>query len=253
MSRPLVCHVVAGFPSSQDCVSLMKGFYDAGVSAIEVQIPFSDPIADGETIMSANDRAIAQGMTTRESFELVKKARSQGVKCKIYIMSYLQKINHFGYKDFADLAKQAQVNGFIVPDLPVDTEEYRKLETAASEVGIDIIPVLSPGMSSDRLSMILDTNPPTVYLTSRSGITGTTYNAASNLKDVSMEVKNKAQSQIIIGFGIADEADVDNALEYGDMAVVGSAIVRAVNSGGITQALELVARLAGISAKEVNV
>lgn len=243
MSRPLACHVVAGFPDSQDCVALMKGFSKAGVSVVEVQIPFSDPIADGETIMSANDTAIELGMTTRDSFKLIQTARSEGVSCKIYVMTYVQKIYHLGYAEFTKLAKAAGVDGFIVPDLPVDSEEYDNLQAAAKNAGIGIIPVLSPGMAKKRLTMILDTKPSVVYLTSRSGITGTSYSAAINLREVSVEIRKKTQSQIIIGFGIASEADVTNALEYGDMAVVGSALVRAVNEGGVAKALLLVNQL----------
>jgi tryptophan synthase alpha chain len=243
MSRQLACHVVAGYPNSKDCVALMVGFARAGASVIEVQIPFSDPIADGETIMFANDRAIEQGMTTNDSFKLIKQARTEGVDCKIYVMTYLQKINHLGFKEFTELAKEAKVDGFIVPDLPVDTEEYKRLEDLVKPLGLIIVPVLSPGMAANRLSMILDTKPPVVYLTSRSGITGKEYNAAANLRDVSREIRARSNSQIIIGFGIRNANDVTDALEYGDMAVVGSALVKAVNEGGVNQALMLVNQL----------
>src|SRR5256885_530537 len=91
MNKSLVCHVVAGYPSPKECLQLLFGMQAIGVEAIEVQIPFSDPIADGETIMEANDAALNGGITTAKSFELIKTARQRGLETDLYIMSYLQK------------------------------------------------------------------------------------------------------------------------------------------------------------------
>ncbi len=102
----IMTHVVAGYPSFDKCIELMRGMEKAGVGMIEVQIPFSDPIADGETIMLANDVALSRGMTTEKSFALIAEA---GLKIDVYVMSYFQKISHFGIDEFCSSA--ARVGG----------------------------------------------------------------------------------------------------------------------------------------------
>ena len=131
----LVCHVVAGYPDTEACLELMKGMDKAGVKAIEVQVPFSDPIADGETIMRANDVALEQGMTTKGSFALIHEARRQGVTCDIYVMSYMQKVQHAGLEAFCDEVQACGAKGLILPDLPYDSPEYKHLAVAAGNLG----------------------------------------------------------------------------------------------------------------------
>src|SRR4051812_41007603 len=121
MSRPLMCHVVAGYPDKEGCLRLLRGMQQLGVAAIEVQIPFSDPIADGETIMRANDIALANGITTANSFELIETVRKSAAGADLYIMSYLQKVRHFGLSEFCKRASTAGVKGLIIPDLPYDS------------------------------------------------------------------------------------------------------------------------------------
>ncbi len=233
----LMCHVVAGFPEADTCLELIRGLDKAGAAAIEVQIPFSDPIADGETIMRANDVALEGGMTTAGSFELIKEA---GVNADVYIMSYIQKILHFGFKEFCEAATKCGAKGLIIPDLPYDTPEHEDLIVLARNLELELVPVLSPGMPEKRLAGALKFNPKTIYVTSRRGITGNEYAGTEELARFVSDIRNKSDARVMIGFGIASANDVSDALKLGDIAVVGSAIIKRLQESGLKGTLDYV-------------
>ncbi len=240
MSKPLMCHVVAGYPDANTCLQLMKGLQQAGAAAIEVQIPFSDPIADGETIMRANDTALEAGMTTAGSFDLMDEARRQGVDSDIYIMSYVQKVLHFGFEEFCGRAKQAGAEGLIIPDLPHESPEYGRLASLAGDNGLELVPVLSPGMPEDRLVVLLQAAPGHVYVTSQRGITGNEYAGNEELKRLVSEIRRQSKATVMIGFGIATPQDVSDVLETGDVAVVGSAIIKRLQGSDVAGTIDYV-------------
>lgn len=245
MINKLMCHVVAGYPDQKSCIKLMQSMDQSGVAAIEVQIPFSDPIADGATIMYANDIAVSNGITVKESFELISQARRLDFRCELIVMSYFQKVQSFGIEKFCEVAKLNKVGGFIIPDLPFDTPEYDELKKISTQKGIQIIPVVSPGMVQDRLEIIMKSKPKMIYVTSQKGITGNQFTESRQLKEVVENIRQVTPaSEIMIGFGISTPHDVREALSIGDLAVVGSAIVRKIDSSGISGAISLVKTLA---------
>lgn len=251
MSNQIMCHVVAGYPTYDDCLQLMKRMDKAGVCAIEVQIPFSDPIADGETIMYANDVAVEAGISIRQSFELIREARQHRVSCDIKVMSYFQKVNRLGLKKFCQEAKSAGVSGLIIPDLPYDTPEYSELASYANAQGIEIIPVVSPGMSQNRLSDILGSVPKAIYVTSQRGITGNSFEDNEQLNSLIKQIRSEpSDPQIMVGFGISNLSDVRQALQIADLAVVGSAVIRQVQFSGIDGAADFIKNL--VTGKAVN-
>src|SRR5665213_2442951 len=202
MSKAIMCHVVAGFPDEKASLQMLVGLSRSGVSAIEVQIPFSDPIADGETIMRANDVAIEGGTTTAKSFDLIQQARQQGVDTDIYIMSYMQKILHYGLEAFCQQAADCSVKGLIVPDLPYDSPEFDSLHDLLRGK-LEIVPVVSPGMSDSRLQAILAFQPKALYVTSQRGITGNKYSPADQLEQIVSNIRQHSEAKIMIGFGIS--------------------------------------------------
>jgi tryptophan synthase alpha chain len=239
MSKPLMCHVVAGYPDRSGCLELIRGLAGAGVAAIEVQVPFSDPIADGETIMRANDQALAGGMTTAGSFELIREA---GVSCDVYVMSYLQKVYRFGPQEFCDEARKSGVKGLIVPDMPYDSPDCTELKKLAGS--LELVPVLSPGMPGKRLDDILKAGPASVYVTSQRGITGNAYHGGGELEQLVKIIREKSEARIMIGFGISMPQDVGDALKLGDLAVIGSALIKRFQESGQARVLDLVKELA---------
>ncbi|HEX5797423.1 MAG TPA: tryptophan synthase subunit alpha [Candidatus Saccharimonadales bacterium] len=246
MKNKLMAHVVAGYPSEEDCIELMLGMEELGVGIIEVQIPFSDPIADGETIMRANDVALDGGMDTKSSFDMLRKARSRGLAAEIYIMSYIQKLNSLGMETFCENAARAGAKGLIVPDLPFDSPEYKALLKTTNKHSLELVPVVSPGMSEKRLSGALNDSPGLVYLTSIKGITGSKLQAGSELDELCKQIRRLApQAELAVGFGVRDAKDVKQMLKMADMVVVGSAVIRRIKSSGVRGGLELIKQLVG--------
>jgi tryptophan synthase alpha chain len=243
MNRAVMCHVVAGYPDPKTCLQLMRGMHDSGVAAIEVQIPFSDPIADGEIIMQANDVALSGGMTTAGSFALIRKARQAGVDADLYVMSYMQKVLHFGLPEFCEQAASCGVKGLIIPDLPYDTEEFTSLHKHAAGQNLTLVPVVSPGMSPIRLEALLAFDPPVIYVTSQRGITGNEYGGGQQLQQLVTTIKERSKATIMIGFGISTSEDVQQAFTVGDVAVVGSAVIQKLRDQGPDAALNLVRAL----------
>jgi tryptophan synthase alpha subunit len=235
--------MVAGFPTEGACLELVTGLLKLPITALEIQIPFSDPIADGEAIMEANDVALRNGMTILASFALIKKIRKTGFTADIFIMSYAQKIQHYGFDLFCAEAAKSNVKGFIVPDLPFDSEDFQNLKMSASDHKIELVPVLSPGMSKERLDRVLSNVPSSVYLTSRKGITGNEYAVSEDLKLIAKKIKSIPDIRLMIGFGITSSQNVNDALTLGDIAIVGSAIVRSLQSNGVLSTISYIESL----------
>lgn len=238
MKNKLMCHVVAGYPSEKECVDLMLGMQKAGIRTIEVQIPFSDPIADGETIMIANDKALASGMTTQKSFDLIKTARKSGLEADIYIMSYSQKLISFGTASFCEQAKSVGVKGLIIPDLPIEAEEYSVLKKQTDLYNMEIVPVVSPGAEKERLKNSLDSAGSLIYLTTVKGITGNKLRLNKSLEQIAKEIKKqRPDAKLAIGFGVQTKEDIREVLDIADIAVVGSAAIRHIDKGGVKEGL----------------
>lgn len=240
----LMCHVVAGYPSADECIDLMLAMQKAGVEIIEVQIPFSDPIADGPTIMKANDVALGSGMTIRNSFEMIKKARERGLTKDVYIMSYVQKLIHSGIEDFCRRAAKVDAAGLIIPDLPFDSPEYETLIKAAQKNSLRIVPVISPGIGKERLDFDLSHDSPLVYITSMKGITGNRLTVTHELAELCDSVRSLSpESVLAIGFGVQNRKDVEQVLKIADIAVVGSSVIKKINESGISGASEFIGNL----------
>ncbi len=227
----LMTHVVAGYPSVNACLDLLVGMDTLGVQDIEIQIPFSDPSADGPTIMKANDIALGLGMTIETSFQLVADARARGVTARLHIMTYINKLFYVGIKKFCERAAQRGVSGFVIPDLTLGSLEYKEFIDSSKSLGLAFLPVLSPGMDEDRLIQLTMDADEMVYLTSTHGITGNSLRLDKNLSQAVDSIRAKRPDiKIALGFGIRSADDVRRALELADCAVVGSAIIDAIMS-----------------------
>lgn len=240
-------HVVAGFPTKDACLELLLGMQSAGVDRVEVQIPFSDPSADGPTIMQANDVALGNNMTIDEVFKLIKAAKKQGLTVPVYIMSYVNKVYHYGLKRFCERTVKSGVSGFIIPDLVPGSSEHSECAALCLQYGLELIPVLSPGMTIERLNQYNLVDAAIVYVTSTKGITGKSLTIHDDLNGTIDAIRSLSKCKIALGFGIRTIEDVDRALTVADIAVIGSEVIRVVEQKGVESAVELVADLVGKS------
>jgi tryptophan synthase alpha chain len=245
MKHKLMTHVIAGYPSEAECIELMLGMQNAGVFAIEVQIPFSDPSADGSTIMKANDIALLNGTTTVKCFEMIGTARTKGLNCPIFVMSYANKLFSYGFENFCGLAKKHEVEGLIIPDLPYDSPEYRRLHNICSELNLGLVLVISPGMSDERLASFRLKSCKLVYMTSMHGITGKEFSVREDLINFAITIRAKSDCHIALGFGIRNKDHVKAALDIADIAVIGSETIRIIEKKGTSEAIKFVGQLTG--------
>ena len=235
MKTKIMTHVVAGYPTRDACMKLLKDMQNAGVYAVEVQIPFSDPGADGEVIMMANDIALQKGMTTVGAFKMISEVRQDGLSIPLYVMTYLNKPFSYGLKKFCDDAHKAGVTGLIIPDMPPNTKEHHEITMYCKKLKLELVPVLSPAMMRDSLEAYNLKDAEIVYLTSTEGITGKKFNADISLEPVTSYIRSLSTCQIALGFGIRSVEDVRNALQVADIAVIGSEVMRIINQKGASQ------------------
>ena len=210
--KPFMTHIVAGYPNIETSKQMLEFMIAEKVSAIEIQIPFSDPSADGPILMRANEHAVNHGNGRNQVLELIESVDFKDTTC--LIMCYYQSLF---YSDTADFIRQAidkGCDGFIVPDLPFDSLDMHSLIADNPDLKTRIIPVVSPGISRERLNLLSQTlAPEIIYLTARPGTTGLDTAFSDSLRRTSKEI-NQAfpDAKLAIGFGIKSSADARQVL-----------------------------------------
>ncbi|MCD1617582.1 tryptophan synthase subunit alpha [Salipiger marinus] len=227
--KAFVSYVMAGDPDYDASLAVVKGLPGAGVDIIELGLPFTDPMADGETIQLAGQRALAGGMTLERTLQLVRDFRAGDDTTPIVLMGYYNPIYSRGVDKFLADAREAGIDGLIVVDLP--PEEDDELCIPAQKAGLNFIRLATPTTDDKRLPKVLQNTSGFVYYVSITGITGA---AAAEAGDVAPEVARiKAQTDlpIIVGFGVRTPETAEAIASVADGCVVGSAIVGAIASG----------------------
>ncbi|MCE9541280.1 tryptophan synthase subunit alpha [Candidatus Kaiserbacteria bacterium] len=231
--RPLfMAHMIAGYPSVDASADVAEALVRGGADVLEMQIPFSDPMADGPTISVACDEALKGGITVADALELLKKISAFGAP--IAVMSYINPVFRYGIPAFVSAIAERGASALIVPDCPFDTEEGRELLAACKENGIYLIPVVSPGVPEERLRQLSTDSKGFVYCTSRQGITGATGSFAQELFDFVAQLKTLFKLPVAVGFGVKSRDDVTTLAKHADIVIAGSVFVSVIKSGGPT-------------------
>jgi len=228
----LMTHVVIGYPSLDDTIEIVKKMADCGVDMVELQIPFSDPLADGPTIMQANDYALANGVKLTDCFAVMKRLSNE-VSVPLLFMGYYNTVLHYGTERFCAKAKSVGATALIIPDIPVDEEIHEGFMAACEKNHLFHIQLLSPSSSDDRIKINAKHQRGFVYCTSRVGTTGTDQQLAPELKSFLTRVKKYITVPIAVGFGITNSDQIHALTGYADIAVVGSALIQHFNQSGI--------------------
>jgi tryptophan synthase alpha chain len=214
----------AGFPNLNDTVSIAKHLEKAGADSIEIGIPFSDPVADGPTIQASNKVALDNGMTVKLLLQQIIEIRKE-VNIPIVLMGYLNPVLQYGIEKFCNDAAATGVDGLILPDLPLDefNSEYKDLTLS---LGLDVIFLISPTTSEDRIRTIDELSTGFVYAVSSSSTTGVKTGFTSEQENYFQKLKAmKLQNPFLIGFGISDHETFSTACESAPGAIVGSAFI----------------------------
>lgn len=243
----LAAYFTAGDPSYDACLSLLRRLPAAGADVIELGMPFSDPVADGPVLQSANERAIRAGQTMRRTFDLVQAFRQQDQQTPIVLMGYLNPLLRYGVADFMADAARAGADGLIMVDLPPDhAEEIGRLADAH---GIAVIRMTAPTTSAARLDAVLRGASGFVYHVMLAGTTGGALPSDEAIAGSLQRVRTRTQLPIAAGFGVRSAEQANAVGRHADLVAVGTRLVEALAAGGIEAALNEVRRLsAGIRA-----
>lgn len=230
-SKPLklMTHVVAGYPDMATSEELILMMAACGVDLIEIQIPFSDPLADGPTILSANQAALENGVTPEDCFALVERLTHK-VDVPLLFMTYANIPFSMGLEHFIERSRICGVSGLIIPDLPFD-ENPDYVETALAHRCYPI-PVVSPGTSEERLSHITEAARGFIYTTLRVGITGARKEIDQRGLSFLKALKSNTSLPIAAGFGISSPEMCNQLVGRADAAVIGSHVINLLNENG---------------------
>lgn len=218
----LMTHVVAGFPSikkSEEIVEMMDEIADV----IEIQIPFSDPVADGKTMERCNEIALEQGFRVDDAFAMAK-SLSQKVSTPLLFMTYYNIIYKKGVENFCREAKECGIVGLIVPDFPLEEEDRDHFFAQCKKYNLAPILVLSPSVTEERIIELSSYVDGFWYAVSRSGTTGAQSTLSNNIFVQSEKIKKHSDLPVAFAFGVSQKSHMEKIAKAGDMAVVGSAV-----------------------------
>ncbi len=219
----LVPFVTAGDPEPSVTVPLMHAMVAAGADLIELGVPFSDPIADGPVIQRASERALAHHVSLHDVLDMVRVFRERDDKTPVVLMGYLNPIEVIGYGTFAAEAKDAGVDGALVVDVP--PEESQDLVSALRAAEIDLVYLLAPTSTEERIRKIGAVASGFVYYVAVKGVTGAGNLDAGAVGERLGEIRRHIRLPVGVGFGIKDAATASRVAEVSDAVIVGSAIV----------------------------
>ena len=230
--RALVPYTTAGHPDPARSLALVQGLADAGADAIEVGVPFSDPMADGPVIQGSSQQALGHGMNLDKTFELIARAK---VDVPVVLFSYLNPLISAGL-DVLTRAHEAGCAGVLVTDLPVGADPER--EAWLGEGPLAFVRLVAPTTPSDRMREIARHGRGFVYLISRMGVTGMQQTLPPELGDTMRRLRGVTTLPVCVGFGISLPEQAKTVAAMADGVVVGSAIVRAAEES-VESALSL--------------
>ncbi len=221
--KALIPYITPEFPVSGATVPVLRAVADTGADMIEVGIPFSDPIADGTTIQRSSHVALKNGVTPAGVLSAVSEFRRSS-DVPVLLMGYMNPIFKFGMKEFTRKAKEAGVDGLIVPDLP--PEEAGEFVRWCRESGLSNVFMIAPTTGDDRIRLIDESSTDFSYCVSLTGVTGARTTLGNGSLDVFLaRVRKVVKKPFVVGFGLSTREHVEHVWRVADGAVVGSALI----------------------------
>ena len=235
----LIGYIMAGDPNPEQTPKIADALIRGGVDILELGLPFSDPIADGPTIQAAGLRALNAGTTPMKVLEIAKRIKLQH-EVPIVVMTYYNPVFRIGLDKFLGSAEECMVDGFVVPDLPV--EEATDFRKTAKSCGLDTVFLAAPSTSNERLTKIVKASSGFLYLVSHYGVTGTKTTVESSTIQLIKRVLPFTAGKIplAVGFGISKPEHIKQVIVAGaDAAIVGSAFINIIQKNSLTMLKEL--------------
>ena len=220
----LSVYFTAGYPNLDDTLTIIKNIENAGADLIEIGIPFSDPIADGPTIQQSNQVALDNGMHLSLLLDQLSDIRAE-VKLPLILMGYLNPLLQFGIKEFCAKCNEISIDGFIIPDLPID-EYLNQYQSIFESFGLFNIFLISPHTSQERILRIDQNTKGFIYMVAAASTTGVRDTVSEDQIAYFARIQAmKLNNPTLIGFGISNKAGFDQACLYASGVIIGSAFI----------------------------
>jgi len=226
--KALIPFITAGDPHPDFTVPLMHAMVKAGVDVIELGVPFSDPMADGPVIQRASERALAHKMSLRRTLEIATEFRKTDQETPVVLMGYLNPIEAMGYKNFANAAQRADIDGVLTVDLP--PEEGVECGALLKVRGVDPIFLLAPNSTDERVKKMDAAGSGYIYYVSLKGVTGAGHLNIADVENKLQQIKAITKLPIAIGFGVKDAQTAKTIATIGDGVVIGSALISKIEA-----------------------
>jgi tryptophan synthase alpha chain len=221
--KALIAYITVGYPDIKDTPGIVLALAENGCDIIELGIPFSDPLADGATIQKSSYQALQRGTTPRVCLEVAAEIRQKLSKPLVF-MTYYNPVLNFGLEAFCRSCTMAGINGLIVPDLT--PEEGGDLETITQEHGLDLIYLLAPNSTEERMAVIAERSKGFIYLVSLTGVTGARDSLPPELEDFVKRVRTKSDQPLCVGFGVSTAEQAKRVASIADGVIVGSRLIQ---------------------------
>lgn len=229
-ARPalIMTHVVCGYPSFEDNWKELEIMQEFGVDLVELQFPFSEPSADGPLFVKANQQAIENGVHVDDCFDFMQKVNA-AFSFKTVMMGYYNTVFKTGHETFLKRLKDAGGEGFIIPDLPV--EEATELHAFATQLDLSPIILMTPTNSDQRLAELAQSADGFIYTVARKGVTGSNTDMNHEVATFIERCRGFTDLPLAVGFGVSEPKDVVFIGEHADIAVIGTAALKAWENG----------------------
>lgn len=236
----LMTHIVMGYPSFEDSMDIVEQMVEAGVDIMELQIPFSEPMADGPVILSANQKSIERGSTVSKCLNFAEKAAKK-FDIPFLFMSYANILHKFGMEKFSDQMASTNIRGAIIPDIP--PEEGKEYMDAMEKNQLCPIFIYTPQTSDTRMDYLASYAKGFVYCVARKGVTGKETQFSNALETYLAKCRKATNLPLAVGFGVKNKNDIDYLKGKADIAVIGSETIRIVDEKGIKATSEFIKNL----------
>jgi len=236
----LMTHIVIGYPSLEASFEIVEAMVEAGVDLMELQIPFSEPIADGPVILKANQEALATGITVDDCIEFGGRV-AERFDIPFLFMTYYNILFKYGVERFARTTARLGLQGAIVPDLP--PEEGQDYLDAMGDHSLAPIFIYAPTTTDDRMKMLAGHASGLVYCVARKGVTGQQTAFSDELESYLGRCRQATDLPLALGFGVKDRADIDFLTGKTDIAVIGTQTIRIVEDQGVGAVGDFIAGL----------
>ena len=223
---------MAGYPSIETSIQAASTLIEAGADILEVGLPFSDPVADGPTIQVAHEKAVKDGITPVNVFQICSRIKDKYPDVPLILMTYYNPIFVMGEEKFCTLAKENGIDGFIVPDLP--PEEAENFKNVANSKDLETIFLLAPTSHEKRIKIIGSMSDSFIYYVSLTGITGERETLPwEELEKKVKQIKKITGKKVAVGFGVSKKEHTERLSKIADGIIVGSAVVKLQGKGDL--------------------